>query len=41
MRGSERAELAELLPCAGLDIVGEGQPENVLPPKAAWRPVVA
>ncbi|WP_330315696.1 PE-PGRS family protein [Streptomyces platensis] len=36
-----RDELAELLQRAGLDIVGDRRTEEVLPPRAAWRPVVA
>ncbi|WP_052682207.1 hypothetical protein [Saccharothrix sp. ST-888] len=34
-------ELADLLRRAGLEIVGDGGAVNVLPPKAAWRPVAA
>ncbi|MER6691992.1 PE-PGRS family protein [Streptomyces minutiscleroticus] len=37
---SGRDELAELLQRAGLEIVGEWGTEEVLPPRAAWRPVV-
>ncbi|WP_405868031.1 PE-PGRS family protein [Streptomyces sp. NBC_00005] len=36
-----RDELAELLRRAGLEIVGDGRGEAVLPPWAAWREVVA
>lgn len=36
-----RDELAELLQRAGLEIVGDRRTEEVLPPRAAWRPVVA
>jgi hypothetical protein len=36
-----RVELEELLRRAGLEIVGEWRTEDVLPPRAAWRPVVA
>ncbi|GFE12029.1 hypothetical protein Sgleb_00760 [Streptomyces glebosus] len=36
-----RDRLAELLQRAGLDIVGDRRTEEVLPPRAAWRPVIA
>ncbi|ORT55605.1 hypothetical protein [Streptomyces sp. CB03238] len=36
-----RDGLAELPQRAGLDIAGDRRPEEVLPPRAAWRPVVA
>ncbi len=36
-----RDQLAELLQRAGLEIVGDRRTEEVLPPRAAWRPVVA
>ncbi|MFI0815275.1 PE-PGRS family protein [Streptomyces sp. NPDC021098] len=36
-----RDELTRLLRRAGLEIVGEGQSENVSSPRAAWRPVIA
>ncbi|MFI9168258.1 PE-PGRS family protein [Streptomyces lincolnensis] len=39
MRGG-RDELAELLKRAGLEIVGDGGIEEVLPPRAAWRRVI-
>lgn len=39
MRGG-RDELAELLKRAGLEIVGDGGVEEVLPPRAAWRRVI-
>ncbi|MGY5137740.1 hypothetical protein ACWGJW_36090 [Streptomyces nigrescens] len=37
--GSDK--FAELLRRAGLDIVGDRRTEEVLPPRAAWRPVIA
>ncbi|WP_406730603.1 PE-PGRS family protein [Streptomyces sp. NBC_01794] len=36
-----RVELTELLQRAGLEIMGDWRTEDVLPPRAAWRPVVA
>ncbi|MFI5801892.1 hypothetical protein [Streptomyces sp. NPDC051561] len=39
--GGGRAGLGELLRCAGLELVGEQRRENVLPPRVAWRPMVA
>lgn len=36
-----RDEYAELLQRAGLEIVGARRTEEVLPPQAAWRPVIA
>ncbi|MEU3425355.1 PE-PGRS family protein [Streptomyces gardneri] len=39
-RGRTRAERAALLERAGLELVGEWGPENVLTPAAAWRPVI-
>ncbi|MEU3744362.1 MULTISPECIES: PE-PGRS family protein [Streptomyces] len=40
-RGRTRAELVDLLDRAGLELVGEWGPENVLTPMAAWRPVIS
>ncbi|MFD7863916.1 PE-PGRS family protein [Streptomyces sp. NPDC059783] len=40
MRGG-RDELVELLRRAGLHVVEEARVEEVLPPRAAWRPVVS
>ncbi|MGW1224078.1 PE-PGRS family protein [Streptomyces sp. NPDC001515] len=40
MRGGRDA-LVELLQRAGLHVVGEARIEEVLPPRAAWRPVVS
>ncbi|WP_055524782.1 hypothetical protein [Streptomyces graminilatus] len=37
----ERDKLLELLRRAGLEIVGERRTEDVLPPRTAWRPIVA
>ncbi|MFE7786465.1 PE-PGRS family protein, partial [Streptomyces libani] len=37
--GSDK--FVELLRRAGLDIVGDRRTEEVLPPRAAWRPVIA
>ncbi|MEV7242946.1 PE-PGRS family protein [Streptomyces sp. NPDC093248] len=36
-----RDRLVELLERAGLEVVGEQRTEEVLPPRAAWRPVVS
>ncbi|MQS16175.1 PE-PGRS family protein [Streptomyces kaniharaensis] len=36
-----RDKLAELLQRAGLEIAGEGRIEDVLPPRAAWRPIIS
>ncbi|KJY42725.1 hypothetical protein VR41_06600 [Streptomyces sp. NRRL B-1568] len=36
-----RDKLWELLQRAGLEIVGEWRVEEMLPPRAAWRPVVS
>ncbi|MFE1176719.1 PE-PGRS family protein [Streptomyces sp. NPDC058773] len=36
-----RDELVELLRCAGLEVMGEWRTEEVLPPRAAWRPIGA
>ncbi|MFB6943247.1 PE-PGRS family protein [Streptomyces sp. NPDC060286] len=35
-----RAKLMELLRGAGLEVVGDGRIEEVLPPRAAWRPLL-
>ncbi|MDV5143474.1 PE-PGRS family protein [Streptomyces sp. SBC-4] len=40
-RKRTRAELVALLDRAGLEVVGQWDPENVLTPKAAWRPVIS
>ncbi|MEU8780360.1 hypothetical protein [Streptomyces sp. NPDC048637] len=37
----ESDRFAELLQRAGLEIVGDRRTEEVLPPRAAWRPVIA
>ncbi|MEV0278770.1 PE-PGRS family protein [Streptomyces sp. NPDC050610] len=36
-----RDKLGELLRRAGLEVVGDGRVEEVLPPRAAWRPVAS
>ncbi|MEV7365432.1 PE-PGRS family protein [Streptomyces sp. NPDC091299] len=36
-----RDKLIELLQRAGLEVVGDGQIEEVLPPRAAWRSVIS
>ncbi len=36
-----RDGLPELLERAGLETVGDGRAGDVLPPRAAWRPVMA
>ncbi|WFB11220.1 PE-PGRS family protein [Streptomyces sp. LX-29] len=35
------SELSELLGRAGLDVIGDARDEGVIPPSAAWRPIIA